>query len=147
MKLMKNHKLTGSHACTLSVYGDWRLSPQESKLYLKHIEHLLTDDRLQDVLFDDIAWKGMHLPIEQRRDKCICCNGVRYFRCDINYPPILCIHTPNPFNKKYRLLDGKHRIEKMLAQHKIKSRFYVLEYTDIEQFLVQKQDPNYGLKT
>ena len=70
--------------------------------------------------------------------KCICCNGVRYFRCDINYPPILCIHTPNPFNKKYRLLDGKHRMEKMLAQHRFKSRFYVLEYTDIEQFLVQK---------
>ena len=135
---MKNHKLTGSHACTVSAYGDWRLSEYEQVLELKHIEHLLTDDRLQDVLFDDIAWKGMHLPIEQRRDKCICCHGVRYHNCDINYPPILCIHTPNPFNKKYRLLDGKHRMEKMLAQHRFRSRFYVLEYTDIEQFLVQR---------
>ena len=132
------HILTGSHACTVSAYGDWRLSEHESKLYLNQIEHLLTDDKLQDVMFDDIAWKGMHLPEEQRRDKCICCHGVRYHNCDVNYPPILCIDTPNPFNKKYRLLDGKHRLEKMLAQHKNKSKFYVLEYDDIKEFLIQK---------
>ena len=60
--LDSNHTLTGFHRCNMSVtYGDWRL-PQVSNddlfLYLSEIEHLLTDDRRENLFITDISWKG-----------------------------------------------------------------------------------------
>ena len=39
--------------------------------------------------------------------------------------------APNPFNKTYRMLDGKHRIDKMLSQGITKSLFYLLDLNEI----------------
>lgn len=144
--MMDDHILSGSHACTQSLYGDWRLterSPflEEEIIIMQEIKHLLTDDKLKTVKFLEIAWKGMHFPVDERRDKCICCGGRRYFSCNTNYPPVLCIHTSNPYNKKYRMIDGKHRMEKMVAQGLVSSKFYVLTFEDIEPFTKLK-NPN-----
>ena len=125
------------HICSNSYYGDWRVSEKCSKLHLSDIQYLLTDDKLQKISFDDIAWKGMDLPVEERRHKCRCCKGERYFSCKTYYPPIVCVNMPNPFNKKYRCIDGKHRIERMLSKNRCRSRFYVLDYADIKQYFVE----------
>tara|TARA_B100001250_G_scaffold87565_1_gene72421 strand:+ start:4186 stop:5373 length:1188 start_codon:yes stop_codon:yes gene_type:complete len=140
--IKKSENLTGTHDCDISDYGDWRLSEDDMELPLSDIKHLLTDDKLQDISFDDIAWKGMNLPLSERRSNCRCCDGERYFKCKTNYPLILCTGVPNPFDKKYRCIDGKHRIDKMISQNKSKSKCYVLEYSDIEQYLlkISKED-------
>ena len=133
------HSLTGRHSCDVDSMsgGDWRIREKNCKVRLPDIQHLLTDDRIQTISFDDVARKGMHLPVNQRRDDCFCCGGVRYFACDIHYLPIVCMNMPNPFNKKYRCIDGKHRIEKMLSKNITESKCYVLDYSDIEEYFIE----------
>ena len=50
-----------------ATYGDWRL-PQVSNddlfLYLSEIEHLLTDNKRENLFITDISWKGDNLPLE-----------------------------------------------------------------------------------
>jgi hypothetical protein len=51
----------------------------------------------------------------------------RYIKCDISYPGIVVEDAPNPFSKKYRMIDGSHRMAKMLLETLIReSYFYVL---------------------
>ena len=126
--------LSGRHNFTLSAYGDWRISNDNLFVSLNKIIHLLEEDKLKLINFSDVAWKGMSLDISQRNENCICCHGKRFLNCNTDYPGIVTRFTgdiPNPFGKKYRMLDGKHRIEKMLCQGITKSLFYVLDLNDI----------------
>ena len=130
--------LSGIHGCSDNIlYGDWRITKDDTFVRfvrLNRLNHLLTEDKLKLINFKDIAWKGMSLDLSMRRDTCICCHGKRYANCNTDYPCILTRFnegTPNPFNKTYRMLDGKHRIDKMLCQGITKSLFYVLDLNDI----------------
>ena len=127
--------LSGIHGCSDSIlYGDWRITKDNTFVRLNKLNHLLTEDKLKLINFKDIAWKGMSLDLSMRRDNCICCHGKRFLNCNTDYPCIVCRFTgdiPNPFGKKYRMLDGKHRIDKMLCQGITKSLFYVLDLNDI----------------
>ena len=134
------YSFTGDrHSCDIDskAGGDWRIRENNCKIQLSDIQHLLTDDRIQSISFDDVARKGMKLPMNERRDNCFCCDGLRYFACDIKYPPIVCMNMINPFNKKYRCIDGKHRIEKMLSKNITESKCYVLDYSDIEKYVIE----------
>ena len=120
-------------------FGDWRLyevSDGEIHLPLLSLFHLLTDDILKTISFDNIAWKGMDLPSRMLYNNCVCCDGKFYKRADIDYPPILLKGTLNHYNKKYRMIDGKHRIMKMISMGLSKSSFYVLELNDIIEYLI-----------
>tara|TARA_R100000005_G_C4842388_1_gene113156 strand:+ start:77 stop:484 length:408 start_codon:yes stop_codon:yes gene_type:complete len=131
--------LTGIHNLTSSPhYGDWRIpsisTANNLNLYLEDISHLLTEDKLQELDLDDIAWKGRHLPESQICNNCICCGGKRYQECDVSYPGIVVETIINPFGKKYRMLDGKHRIMKLREQGVERSMFYVLEYKVVKNY-------------
>ena len=65
--------------------------------------------------------------------ECICCGCERYHNCDIKFPGIV-VEASNPSNKKYRLLDGKHRIRKMIDKCIDQSLFYVLNLENIRQY-------------
>lgn len=66
-----------------------------------------------------ISWKGKDNP-EVKID-------FQYKNCDISFPGIVCSIT-NPHNLPYRLLDGSHRMTKMVLETNVKeSYFYVLE--------------------
>ena len=126
--------LRGRHNFTPTAYGDWRISKDLLSLQLGKINHLLVEDKLKIIDFKDIAWKGMNLKLNMRRENCICSHGRRFDSCDTGFPGILTnfsINIPNPFNRKYRMLDGKHRLEKMLSQNITRSLFYVLDLNDI----------------
>jgi len=110
----------GTHRCwKTSIYGDWRISDHDTELDLLDIKHLLTEDTLQKVHFDDIGWKGkgVDYPLDERR----------YNQCNINYPCILTIGK-NPYNCKYRMIDGRHRITKMVDMGLKEANFYVIDY-------------------
>ena len=141
--LDSNHTLTGFHRCNMSAtYGDWRL-PQVSNddlfLYLSEIEHLLTDDRRENLFISDISWKGENLPLEMTGSKCICCNGERYKNCNTKYSGIVLDHASNNSLKRYRLLDGKHRLRKLIDSGYYRANFYVLQLDEIQQYFRKKQ--------
>lgn len=138
------HRLEGCHTAGYSEeYGDWRLLDirlfNDLILELNEIEHLLTDDRIKIIEHKDIGWKGRHLDAKRSGSECICCDGERYRECDPRFPGILADGGPNPYNKRYRMIDGKHRISKLCNTGVKKSPFYVLDYKEIKQFF--KLDP------
>ena len=144
MKHQLKHRLEGCHTAGYSEeYGDWRLLDirlfNDLILELNEIEHLLTDDRIKIIEHKDIGWKGRHLDAKRSGSECICCDGERYRECDPRFPGILADGGPNPYNKRYRMIDGKHRISKLCNTGVKKSPFYVLDYKEIKQFF--KLDP------
>ena len=109
--------LKGRHSCT----GKWRIWPDLDS-YVN-----LADD-IQPLLYgrdpiliphDEIAWWFMDTP-ESKIDE-------RYQTCNIRVPGIVALDAINPYNKKYRMIDGSHRMAKMLLETKIReSLFYVI---------------------
>lgn len=126
----KKDILKGYHDCVKSnYYGDWRLFENINHIDLERINYLLTET--QTLNHEDIAWKGMDLPEEMVTNECICCDGLRYLECNIKYPCIVLNNAVNPHNKKYRLIDGKHRMAKMRKRGITSSEFYVLELNNL----------------
>jgi hypothetical protein len=131
--------LESSHAAFNEFsYGDWRfvditdLNLQiQNSFFISFIEY----EKIVD--FSYVAWKGKNLSQNERKDNCICCNGLRYQNCDTSFPGILIRGAPNPFNLEYRMVDGKHRIEKLISQKKSKSLFYIIEYEKIREEILR----------
>ena len=142
---MQDHKgLSGSHHAFFdSVVGNWELPEfgKYSLISMKNISHLLKENKLKEVDFKDIAWRGKHFFPNLSGDNCWCCGGKRYAGCDIKYPGILIDNVSNPYDNRYRMIDGKHRLQKMLLSGMTKSLFYVLEYDDVKNY-VHKGDLN-----
>ena len=111
------------------------MSDESQIIDLGDIEHLLTKKRLKMINHDRIGWKGMHFPKEYFFKTL---DSKRYDNCDISYPCILVENAPNPYNKKYRMIDGKPRIAKMRQIGIQKSLFYVLQPAKIERYLKPK---------
>ena len=126
----KKDTLTGYHECVESDrYGDWSLFENVSGIDLVKIKYLLQETQILN--HEDIAWKGMDLPEEMVTNECICCDGLRYLECNIKYPCIVLNNAVNPHNKKYRLIDGKHRMAKMRRLGMMSSKFFVLELNNL----------------
>ena len=45
-------------------------------------------------------------------------------------------NCPNPYDNKYRMLDGRHRIMRHLFNGKTESEFYVFDFNEIKQFMI-----------
>lgn len=97
------------------------------EINLNDISSLLTEDKLQTLSIDDIAWKGKHLPDKFTGKNCICCGGIRYEQADTKYPCIVVEGMENMYGNKYRMIDGKHRIQKLNTT----CQCYVLTMEDI----------------
>lgn len=120
-----------------STEGDWRLGGYEkSAIELKNLMPLLLDKKLENIKLDDIAWKGKDLYPKKSGDNCYCCGGKKYRNCDTKYPLIIAKNTLNPFNDKYRMIDGRHRIQKLLLNGYTESLCYVFDYVELKPFLV-----------
>jgi|AACY02.2.fsa_nt_gi hypothetical protein len=130
------NNLHGKHCAKFTYeYGDWRvLNSEELILDIDDIKHLLCDDMIQEVDHEDIAWLGRDLSFENSGPKCICCNGLRYIQCDPTFHGIIVDGAPNPFNKRYRMIDGKHRIAKLTHMNVMRSSFYVFHWEEIKLF-------------
>jgi len=125
------------HKATANEDGNWEIDNKKFCLIdLKQVAKLLNDNRLQKIKLDDIAWKGKHNFPYLCGNKCSCCNGSRYINCDIKYPPIIASSAPNPYNNKYRMIDGRHRIQKMLFDGLKESLFYVFDFDELRPFIV-----------
>ena len=135
---MSEHLLKGTHSLHSScrVYGDWSLNGITGRIYLEKLRPFLKKNRLEKIKINEIGWKGMHLS-EEESINCPCCNGERYIRCDVNIPGIVSLNAPNPYGKKYRMIDGKHRIRKRLNNGCTDGLFFVFTYEEIKKFCTQ----------
>ena len=125
------------HKATANEDGNWEIDGREFCLIdLKELAKLLNDDRLDIVQLEEIAWKGKQNFPHQSGNECSCCGGSRYISCDTKYPPIIAYNAPNPFNNKYRMIDGRHRIQKLLINGLTESLFYVFDFDELRPFII-----------
>jgi len=125
----------GSHAFKVCRnYGDWTIGHGNCYIQFSDLIPYLTPERLKVLDHIDIAWLGCDLKKGIEED-CLCCGGTRYRKCDIKYPGIIVQDIPNPFWKKYTLIDGKHRMQKMRASGITQSPFYLFKFSEIKRFL------------
>tara|TARA_Y100001963_G_scaffold50933_1_gene71267 strand:+ start:1214 stop:1675 length:462 start_codon:yes stop_codon:yes gene_type:complete len=118
------------------VYGDWSLDDKIYDLYLHDLLPVLNDKTgFHYVKLNDIAWKGFDLDMSVRGENCICCDGDRFRDCDSTKPGILLEGIKNPGGRKYRCLDGKHRIEVLLSYGQEYGNFYILNVDHIRHYL------------
>ena len=107
--------LTGIH----DMIGEWRISDKDQYIRLSRLMPYLRDKKPSLVNHNLICWKYMDDP-----DKKV--DGLRYLNCDITVPGIL-VEYDNPGKKKYRMIDGSHRITKMLLETDlVESYFYII---------------------
>ena len=118
------------------VYGDWTLDGKEYSLNIVDLLPILNDKTgFHRIKLSDIAWKGFDLDMSLRADNCICCNGNRFRDCNPIMPGVLLEGIQNPGGRKYRCLDGKHRIEALLSYEQTIGTFYILNMDHIEYYL------------
>ena len=114
------------HSCGYDHHGDWRINGKTLFLPVEKIMEAIKDKTPQTVLLDAIAWKGMNTHHSDKLDD-------RYHGCDISYPGVVVEDAQNPANLRYRMIDGTHRMRKILNEtSKSHSEFYVLSN---EEFL------------
>ena len=118
------------------VYRDWTLDGKEYYLNIKDLLPILNENSgFYRVELSDIAWKGFDLDMSLRADNCSCCNGNRFRDCNPTMPGILLEGTSNPGGRRYRCLDGKHRIEALLSYEQTIGTFYILNMDHIRYYL------------
>ena len=117
-------------------YGDWTFEGKQYYLNLIDLLPILNDKTgFHRVELSDIAWKGFDLDMSLRADNCPCCNGNRFRDCNPTMPGILLEGIENPGGRKYRCLDGKHRIEALLSYEQTLGTFYILNVDHIRYYL------------
>ncbi|QIN96758.1 hypothetical protein [Synechococcus phage S-N03] len=88
----------------------------------------------------EVAWKGKHLPDKFVGENCICCGGERYRACDPSFPAIVVKGTNNPYGLPYRLIDGKHRVQKLWDEGTLEAPFYVLTEDQLMDYTRTRRD-------
>lgn len=135
--------LSGYHGCKVTAeYGDWRLHSvsmdQDVYIDLAELEPLLK--KTVKLHLSDIAWKGKHLPDKFVGENCICCGGERYFGCDPSVPAIVVKGANNPYGLPYRLIDGKHRVQRLWDEGTLEGLFYVLTEDQLMGYTKTRRD-------
>jgi len=107
--------LKGEHTC----YYEWAVQEETFKrLRLRKLKPII--ENLQPVLIkhEYISWKGKDNPQDKIDGK--------YKKCDISIPGIVS-PVKNYHNCLYRMIDGSHRMAKMILETDIsESYFYVI---------------------
>ena len=110
-------------ACYHPNLGDWSINGKNVCLPLEKVMQTLEKRKPKQVDFKKICWIGMDISNDDESF----IGWERYHACDTSYPGILVEGGPNPKNLKYRMIDGAHRMRKMLTEtSKTSSLFYVL---------------------
>ena len=123
-------------------YGNFKCQ----KLDLTLLNDMLTNDKLKIIKLKEIAWKGKHHYPYNLGESCYCCGGVKYNNCNPEIPGIIAYNCDNPYDNKYTMLDGRHRITKHLNDGKIEAEYYVFDFDEIKHFIRPYNRMNKELK-
>jgi len=61
--------------------------------------------------------------------------GPRFDLADPKFPGFVVHDMPNPASSKYRMIDGRRRLEKLRRQGAVSGHYYVFEFTEIQPFI------------
>jgi len=132
----------GAHTCESdSMVGNWNIELNKTHvLFLEDILDYLTKDNLKKIKLKHIAWKYKHRYHKDKTSIRIIKELAigpkdRYEEADINCPGII-TNGPNPFDNKYRMLDGRRRLCKRLLNDEKEGLFYVLPWEEIKPLFV-----------
>tara|TARA_Y100000389_G_C17011432_1_gene294351 strand:+ start:57 stop:494 length:438 start_codon:yes stop_codon:yes gene_type:complete len=116
--------------------GNWTIEGKYKILDMEYItNNMLSEDRLKIIKLKEIAWRNKHHFPYGSGDNCPCCFGKKFRACDPNIPGIIAYNCPNPYDNKYRMLDGRHRIMRHLHEGKTESKFYVFDFNEIKNYI------------
>ena len=97
------------------ISGRWTLPSDREILKLRGLVKLCTKDRIQTINISDISGHGFDLPDRLLGKNCACCEGLRFVTADMSKPVFLIDGLDDPYlGRRYRNMDGKHRIAKRL---------------------------------
>jgi len=110
----------GTHSCTDKERKDWRIFKNTNSIIkLIDLIPIIAGREAILVKHTDIAWKAEGLTRVINRE--------RYDSCNINFPGILAENTLNPDNRRYRMVDGSHRLNKKILEYDMtESLFYII---------------------
>lgn len=107
--------------------GDWRIHHQD--LYIDCRE-LYSYIRMKNFEPDEI---DMNLIAHKELDS-ISTSDIRFLNANPNLPGILAKDMINPQTKKYRMLDGRHRLKKSVLNGNTKFKAYVISQEEALRF-------------
>ena len=95
------------------IAGKWTLPSDGQVLMLRGLIKLCTEDKLQTIDISDIGGMGFDLPDRMLGKTCACCGGERFITADMQKPIFLIDGlVDEQLGRRYRNMDGKHRIAK-----------------------------------
>lgn len=135
-------KMNKFHKCVSNKHGDWTIGGKQYFLPISVLlDYIKTNNTtIESVPLNEIAWKGMHTADTDGYDQ-------RYYDCDISFPGVVVEDGENPYDCKYRMIDGCHRIRKIMTEtSKTHSDFYVLKNKEFIRLLETYESNFYVLK-
>jgi hypothetical protein len=124
--------LQGRHSCRNEWWGDWTVGERDQYIQLDELLPIIKERNPVLISHSEIGWKAMNHPSEKIHGD----GGLRYLNADIDCPCILAEGVYNPAGKKYRMVDGSHRITKMkMETNRTESYFYVLTNEEFYSYL------------
>jgi len=88
---------------------------------------------LKEVNFSDIEYAGAEYYPQQSGLNCECCGGKKYINANIYFPGLLVEGLSK--KSKYKLIDGRHRLDKMRINGMTESKFYVFDYSEVKELI------------
>lgn len=127
--------LRGWHRCT----DEWKINDTIIGVYVRGAIQFLQEREPQIIRHTLIGWRIAYNPSAEDAE-----DFDRYSRCDVDCPGILVYGAPNPMGRPYRMIDGKHRLCKIMkTTNKCESAFYVLSK---EEFYAIISDDQWVIK-
>lgn len=120
--------------------GNWGWTEFEEDVVLPFstILPLIQDDKyLVKLPLEDVAWRGKHCFPMLAFNQCPCCKGRRYKVLDLSFP-IIVTDMSNPYNDKYRTLDGSHRCAQMTNIGHTHAWAFYLPFSLLKQHFVPR---------
>lgn len=139
---MKYNEKFGKHGCIkITDSEDWTIKGHKQMLDINDLfkNAELTKDKLKFIQHKDICWKDMDNPEKRKYKPNTQKINKKYINCNTSYPGILVETSLNPKNRKYRMIDGTHRMAKMYFEDKELyskgSMFYVIDQDTFFKYL------------
>ena len=107
---------------------EWMVFDMPTKIVISNLYPVIKEKLLEPVYLHltEFAFKNLDT---------IDSESPRYINADIGYPLIAVEGLSNPSNKKYRMIDGRHRLLKQLNEGKTEFLFYVLPFNSIKHYI------------
>ena len=126
-------KINDGECCNIkecNAVNDYSIDGKNYSINMLKLEHLIDNKNLKRILINDIAYLNFNC----KQTFCECCSNGRVDSADTTFPIIL-VKGINNYNKKYRSLDGKHRILKRISENKKDVKAFILDKKEVLKLL------------